>query len=445
MPPRYAYWTILIDGKATAFRAHDREELLPTLNQLRRKNGDVALRYFARGKLWDSPEQAEWAGKNPRSEDRGRDWRPGGSHRDPRARFDAPKDKRPKERERPHDARSDRRPPPNPNAPASFGSRGDQQGGRRPWTPKPPSHRRPWGAKPPASDRRPWDDRPREARGARDARGSREDGSSRNAGRGEGKKPWTPRPRDQRRDDRSAQGPDAPRRPWDQSARRPDDRGSKPGRFGNERRPWDPASRQGDDRGRNAKSRGNDRRPWQNDKRPWDPESRRGHDGGWKPKSSAPDKHGSDRSPRRTDDRPDSSSRRNDDRGWKPKPRGADRRPWENDRTQKADRAQQPRNDRNTGRDRGSRPTGGRDERSRQDRPSQKPWDNRRPRGASPNRRDGKAQSPDGRRPREDWRKRPDTPDERREALPKPDRPQLPDQPPAAEQIVTKPKPPERG
>src|SRR3954468_2798721 len=90
MPPRYAYWTILIDGKATAFRAKESEELLPTLNQLRRKNDDVALRYFSRGKLWDSPEQAEWAAKNAGGfgEKRGADWRPGGTHKDPRARFD---------------------------------------------------------------------------------------------------------------------------------------------------------------------------------------------------------------------------------------------------------------------------------------------------------------------------------------------------------------------
>src|SRR5436190_22129307 len=90
MPPRYAYWTILIDGKATAFRAKESEELLLTLNQLRRKNDDVALRYFSRGKLWDSPEQAEWAAKNAGGfgEKRGADWRPGGTHKDPRARFD---------------------------------------------------------------------------------------------------------------------------------------------------------------------------------------------------------------------------------------------------------------------------------------------------------------------------------------------------------------------
>jgi len=61
VPPRYAYWTILIDGKATAFRARERDELLPTFNQLARKNADIAMRYFARGRLWDSPAQAQWA------------------------------------------------------------------------------------------------------------------------------------------------------------------------------------------------------------------------------------------------------------------------------------------------------------------------------------------------------------------------------------------------
>jgi hypothetical protein len=90
MPPRYAYWTILIDGQATAFRAREREELLPTFNQLARKNTDIVMRYFARGRLWDNPEQAQWANRNPtpgRTEPRDRGWRPGGQHTDPRARF----------------------------------------------------------------------------------------------------------------------------------------------------------------------------------------------------------------------------------------------------------------------------------------------------------------------------------------------------------------------
>lgn len=89
MPPRYAYWTILIDGKATAFRARERDELLPTFNQLSRKNSDIALKYFSRGKLWDNPEQAQWAGRHlePKREKRNTEWRPGGKHADPRARF----------------------------------------------------------------------------------------------------------------------------------------------------------------------------------------------------------------------------------------------------------------------------------------------------------------------------------------------------------------------
>lgn len=89
MPPRYAYWTILIDQKPTAFRAREREELLPTLNQLRRKNTDVVMKWFARGRLWESPEAAQAAQRAPKAplEKRGRDWRPGGEHRDPRDRF----------------------------------------------------------------------------------------------------------------------------------------------------------------------------------------------------------------------------------------------------------------------------------------------------------------------------------------------------------------------
>ncbi|HEX4566354.1 MAG TPA: hypothetical protein VH138_06960, partial [Vicinamibacterales bacterium] len=81
------------------------------------------LRYFARGKLWYSDEEARAAltrerfekrerprptGPRPRpgqwkprddarkpgagAERRGRDWRPGGAHADPRTRFKVPRD-----------------------------------------------------------------------------------------------------------------------------------------------------------------------------------------------------------------------------------------------------------------------------------------------------------------------------------------------------------------
>ena len=90
MPPRFAYWTILIDGQPTAFRARDQQDLLPTLNQLKRTNKDVLLRWFARGHLWESQQQ-DWDARRQRKtavvSKRGPEWRPGGQHKDPRARF----------------------------------------------------------------------------------------------------------------------------------------------------------------------------------------------------------------------------------------------------------------------------------------------------------------------------------------------------------------------
>ena len=101
MPPRYAFWTILIDQQPTAFRAREQAELLPTLTQLRRTNRDVVMKWFSRGRLWGSPEEEREAQMAKRErerhrgerreaapgERRGREWRPGGQHRDPRARF----------------------------------------------------------------------------------------------------------------------------------------------------------------------------------------------------------------------------------------------------------------------------------------------------------------------------------------------------------------------
>ena len=123
MPPRFVYWTIIFGGQPTAFRAGTREELLPTFKQIQSKHPDAQLRYFARGKLWYSDEEARAAlvrerfekrerprptGPRPRpgqwkprddarrpgapAERRGRDWRPGGPHTDPRARFKVPRD-----------------------------------------------------------------------------------------------------------------------------------------------------------------------------------------------------------------------------------------------------------------------------------------------------------------------------------------------------------------
>jgi hypothetical protein len=85
MPPRYAYWTIIAGGLPTAFRAAAREELLPTFQRIKEKHPDAQMKYFARGKLWESQEAARATEK--RKGTRTRDWRPGGNHRDPRQKF----------------------------------------------------------------------------------------------------------------------------------------------------------------------------------------------------------------------------------------------------------------------------------------------------------------------------------------------------------------------
>ncbi len=114
MPPRFVYWTIIFDGQPTAFRSATRDELLPTFKQIQSRHPDAQLRYFARGKLWYSDEEARAALARERFEksqkhrpdrsrqrsassglragDRGPAWRPGGQHSDPRARFKVPRD-----------------------------------------------------------------------------------------------------------------------------------------------------------------------------------------------------------------------------------------------------------------------------------------------------------------------------------------------------------------
>ena len=72
MPPRFAYWTIIFGGQPTAFRSATRDELLPTFKQIQAKHPDAQLRYFARGKLWYSDEEAHAALIRQRSEKRER-------------------------------------------------------------------------------------------------------------------------------------------------------------------------------------------------------------------------------------------------------------------------------------------------------------------------------------------------------------------------------------
>jgi hypothetical protein len=150
MPPRHAYWTILIGNAPTAFRAHDRADLVPTFERLRQKQPDVIMKYFARGRLWDSPEDARNDRAHPpRPETRDHDWRPGGTHRDPRDRFKPKRDKPrfPGKRDRPGgiEPRGSWTPKRKPFAKSSgFG------------TPKPSGKSRPRGDWKPSGDRKPF-------------------------------------------------------------------------------------------------------------------------------------------------------------------------------------------------------------------------------------------------------------------------------------------------
>ena len=129
MPPRFAYWTILAGGLPTSFRAADRDELMPTFRRLKEKHPDAVMKYFARGKLWDSAEDArrdrlgdeartgrQRSGGAPRERDpRGRDWRPGGDHRDPRQKFkDAKKARNEEHRRQKWERKNERTPRPAP-------------------------------------------------------------------------------------------------------------------------------------------------------------------------------------------------------------------------------------------------------------------------------------------------------------------------------------------
>jgi translation initiation factor IF-2 len=260
MPPRYTYWTIILEGKPTAFRAHTRDELLPTLRQLQARHPDAVLLWFARGRLWQSPDEARAALSAQRAarERRGPGWRPGGTHQDPRERFKVPRDeKRRRFAERFRRDRSEQGGPGSQDRPAPIGKdrpdhgspgakpdrpRGPRQGEHR-WGPPRPRDERsqtggraqsggraPSGGRPPSGDRFPPRDRfpsgDRKPSGDRRPSDRKPSQFREERGRPPGHKPdWKPgRPR--------GHG-DGGTRPWSPDRRRsgpPDRRGGrKPG------------------------------------------------------------------------------------------------------------------------------------------------------------------------------------------------------------------------
>src|SRR6185295_17154997 len=80
---------IVLGTEPTSFRAADPNELLPTLAQLRRKHPEAMLKWFQRGRLWTSPDEATLALGAERDAARKRPatWRPGGTHEDPRQKY----------------------------------------------------------------------------------------------------------------------------------------------------------------------------------------------------------------------------------------------------------------------------------------------------------------------------------------------------------------------
>ena len=271
MGERHAFWVIVTGTTPTAFRSRYREDLLPTLTQLLRTAPDAMLQWFDRGKLWASPEAARDALKAERQasrpRDRDRDWRPGGDHKDPRARYKLTRDqKRARFKKRrpdwkgpkpPAGSGDDWRPPP-PRDDRRTDSRGpdDRRPDRRPDNRRPdnrrpdnrrpdnrrPDNRRPDGQRP--ENRTPgwkgnarggWKGRPRpdSSRGD-DRRGPRPPGAAaqgnRPAGRPQGN--WRGRRDDRAKphgDRRDFRGPSG-RKPWQGRPPKRDGKGRPPPR-----------------------------------------------------------------------------------------------------------------------------------------------------------------------------------------------------------------------
>ena len=372
MPPRHAYWTILIDDQPTAFRAHDPEELLPTLNRLREKNETAVMKWFERGQLFDSRDAARdaglgrgerrWEGPRPerdseggRSErpegkrsdrpegerreraakprPRGDTWRPGGEHRDPRQKYqDAKKAKwtRFKENIRERHERRQRRDDELP--PDSFSPpHGDPL--RGPARPRDPADR--------PEDRRGTPSRPHgDALRSRPPREEwRDEEAPRRRDEGERERA----PRDESSGDR--------REGWPPKGPSADRRGGQPESRGG----WSSQSRgEGGQRSWSDKPRG--------DKRPWSGKPG-GDRGGWGSKPPGDRKPRGDRDTRPWGGKPAGDR---DRKPWDSKPTGdRERRPWGAKPT--GDRERRPWGAKPAG-DRERRPFGGKPDGPREDR-----------------------------------------------------------------------------
>lgn len=190
-----AIWIIVAGAVPTAFRSKNRDDLLPTLHQLQRKQPNVALMWFDRGRFWNSPEEARNALRARRAEldGRGSAWRPGGRHEDPREKYKKTRDeKRAKFKRnlargpRPPDSKPGGGPPErSPEPPGAPGRKPPAKTGLASFRPpRPPDQRRPVDRKPPAGGRRPWS-----SAAGQPARSGKPGGQDRKPGGGP-RRPW---------------------------------------------------------------------------------------------------------------------------------------------------------------------------------------------------------------------------------------------------------------
>ena len=126
MPPRYAYWTIIVDDQPTAFRSGSQEDLMPTFKRLQQRNASAKMMWWQNGKLWDSRLDAQEAMRARGEMGRRGDERQTGGFRD--------RERAPRSTERRPSARDQR----SPSGKLAWKPKGEgEERPRRPeWSPK---------------------------------------------------------------------------------------------------------------------------------------------------------------------------------------------------------------------------------------------------------------------------------------------------------------------
>ena len=80
-----------MEGTSTHFRARTQKQLFPIFKKLQAKHPTAEMKWFEYGKLWRSPSEVgskpDGINNDKDINKRSPDWRPGGNHSDPRARF----------------------------------------------------------------------------------------------------------------------------------------------------------------------------------------------------------------------------------------------------------------------------------------------------------------------------------------------------------------------